>query len=208
MTNTVDLHLLPRIDQQNDTRRTSSPGGCCCFSGSRRSGSRFGGMSLSVQRTAFQNAPFLPLAQRKNVRCAAHRRIPGIHHPFGAPAVADHRCPMGIASVDKQASRSLVLDLMKPEQFSLGKIDQQRMRIGRFVDTIHLAPDARCTEFRLRQIANASGPENALLEIADSLRNSGALGLGRTRTRTQDRAETRAVTGAKRQHRAIVATVA
>ncbi|RWM92908.1 MAG: hypothetical protein EOR84_18975 [Mesorhizobium sp.] len=36
MANTVDLHLLPRIDQQNDTRRTSSPGGCCCFSKSRR----------------------------------------------------------------------------------------------------------------------------------------------------------------------------
>lgn len=31
MTNTVDLHLLPMIGQQNDTRRTSSPGGCCCF---------------------------------------------------------------------------------------------------------------------------------------------------------------------------------
>ncbi|RUU68418.1 hypothetical protein EOD04_14330 [Mesorhizobium sp. M2C.T.Ca.TU.009.01.2.1] len=31
MANTVDLHLLPRIDPQNDTRRTSSPGGCCCF---------------------------------------------------------------------------------------------------------------------------------------------------------------------------------
>jgi hypothetical protein len=31
MTNMVDLHLLPRIDPQNDTRRTSSPGGCCCF---------------------------------------------------------------------------------------------------------------------------------------------------------------------------------
>ncbi|TJV81071.1 MAG: hypothetical protein E5X23_13395, partial [Mesorhizobium sp.] len=27
MTNMVDLHLLPRIDPQNDTRRTSSPGG-------------------------------------------------------------------------------------------------------------------------------------------------------------------------------------
>ncbi|TIS55025.1 MAG: hypothetical protein E5W91_23755, partial [Mesorhizobium sp.] len=33
MANTVDLHLLPRIDQQNDTRRTSSPGGCCFFKG-------------------------------------------------------------------------------------------------------------------------------------------------------------------------------
>ena len=31
MTNTADLHLLPRIGHQNDTRRTSSPGGCCCF---------------------------------------------------------------------------------------------------------------------------------------------------------------------------------
>jgi len=31
MTNTVDPHLLPRIDPKNDTRRTSSPGGCCCF---------------------------------------------------------------------------------------------------------------------------------------------------------------------------------
>ncbi|WP_245489007.1 FAD-dependent oxidoreductase, partial [Mesorhizobium sp. M7D.F.Ca.US.004.03.1.1] len=33
MANMVGLHLLPRVDPKNDTRRTSSPGGCCCFQG-------------------------------------------------------------------------------------------------------------------------------------------------------------------------------
>ncbi|RVA00896.1 hypothetical protein EN932_34985, partial [Mesorhizobium sp. M7A.F.Ca.US.002.01.1.1] len=31
MTNMAGLHLLPKVDPKNDTRRTSSPGGCCCF---------------------------------------------------------------------------------------------------------------------------------------------------------------------------------
>ncbi|RWF36691.1 MAG: FADH(2)-oxidizing methylenetetrahydrofolate--tRNA-(uracil(54)-C(5))-methyltransferase TrmFO, partial [Mesorhizobium sp.] len=31
MTNEVNLHLLPRVDHRNGARRTSSPGGCCCF---------------------------------------------------------------------------------------------------------------------------------------------------------------------------------
>jgi hypothetical protein len=30
-TNKVSVHLLPITDHSNDTRRTSSPGGCCRF---------------------------------------------------------------------------------------------------------------------------------------------------------------------------------
>lgn len=109
-------------------------------------------------------AALLPLLQRHYIWRPAACLIPGIDGPFLALPVLNNGGPVRITTVEERAARGASCDLVMLQPAARLQIAQEVIRIGRFIDAIHLALDAGLAELHFRLVPNADGCGASLFE--------------------------------------------
>ena len=96
---------------------------------------------------------------------------------------------------------------MVAQQPSILEVEEQRARVGRFVDAVHLTAHAGGAELRLRLVANPGDGKGSGLEIAYRSGDRGALGLRRFLPRGQNGCKAPRVRRAQGELRAVFAAI-